>query len=62
LDRENTYTLNFIVTRKDAAIKDGVRYLDIYLPTVAKRNFSLMIVKSAYNICHAFDFLVLLHI
>jgi hypothetical protein len=32
LDRENTYTLNFIATRKDAAKKDGIIELYIYVP------------------------------
>jgi hypothetical protein len=32
LDRENTYTLNFIATRKDIARKDGIIKVKIYLP------------------------------
>jgi hypothetical protein len=37
LDRENTYTLNFIATRKDAAKKDGITVLSIKVPLEGKR-------------------------
>ena len=37
LDRENTYTLNFIATRKDAAKKDGITELYIKVPLEGKR-------------------------
>jgi hypothetical protein len=36
IDKEYTYTINFLVTRKDAARKDGIKYLYIRLPLFLK--------------------------
>jgi len=34
VDKDYTYTINFLVTRKDAARRDGIKYLMIRLPLV----------------------------
>jgi hypothetical protein len=36
IDKEYTYTINFLVTRKDAARRDGIKYLYICLPLFLK--------------------------